>query len=176
MSDLRLVLLGPPGAGKGTQAGALAADHRLACLSTGEMLRGTAAGHPARRFMAAGELVPDPLLFALLAETLPAGGVLLDGFPRTLAQAEALGARVDLAILIDVPDDVLIARLSARGRADDEPLLRARPAAGASRRPRRCGDGAKPSHARHGSGRHAAIGISKTVRPSLVHAAGSRGN
>ena len=52
---------------------------------------------------------------------MPAGGVLLDGFPRTLAQAEALGAQVDLAILIDVPDDVLIARLSARGRTDDEP-------------------------------------------------------
>jgi len=126
MPDLRIVLLGPPGAGKGTQAGALAADHELAYLSTGELLRGTPAGHPARRFMAAGELVPDELLFSLLEEALPAGGVLLDGFPRTLAQAEALGAQVDLAILIDVPDEVLIGRLAARGRADDEPATVAR--------------------------------------------------
>jgi hypothetical protein len=91
MSDLAIVLLGPPGAGKGTQAGALAADHGLAYLSTGELLRATPADHPARRFMAAGDLVPDLLLFALLEEAMPAGGVLLDGFPRTLAQAEALG-------------------------------------------------------------------------------------
>jgi len=121
MSDLGIVLLGPPGAGKGTQAGALAADHGLAYVSTGELLRGTPADHPAQRFMAAGDLVPDPLLLALLEQAMPAGGVLLDGFPRTLAQAEALGAHVDLAILIDVPDDVLIGRLAARGRADDEP-------------------------------------------------------
>jgi len=126
MSDLGIVLLGPPGAGKGTQAAALAADHGLAYLSTGELLRGTPGDHPARRFMAAGDLVPDPLLFALLEQAMPAGGVLLDGFPRTLAQAEALGAHVDLAILIDVPDDALIGRLAARGRADDEPSTIAR--------------------------------------------------
>ena len=112
MSDLGIVLLGPPGAGKGTQAGPLAADHGLAYLSTGDLLRaaaraGTPAGRSAQRFMNAGELVPDALLFALLEEAMPAGGFLLDGFPRTLAQAEALGAQVDLAILIDVPDDVL---------------------------------------------------------------------
>ena len=79
--------------------------------------------------MNAGELVPDTLLFALLEEAMPAGGFLLDGFPRTLAQAEALGAQVDLAILIDVPDDVLTTRLAARGRADD---ATARPSNGAS--------------------------------------------
>ena len=109
MSDLGIVLLGPPGAGKGTQAGPLAADHGLAYLSTGDLLRaaaraGTPAGRSAQRFMnAAGELVPDALLLALLEEAMPAGGSLLDGFPRTLGQAEALGAQVDLAILIDVP-------------------------------------------------------------------------
>lgn len=123
---MRMILLGPPGAGKGTQAGPLAADHGLGYLSTGALLRaaaraGTAAGRSAQRFMNAGELVPDALLFALLKEAMPAGGFLLDGFPRTVAQAEALGARVDLAILIDVPDDVLIERLAARARADDEP-------------------------------------------------------
>ena len=126
MSDLGIVLLGPPGAGKGTQAGPLAADHGLAYLSTGDLLRaaaraGTPAGRSAQRFMNAGELVPDALLFALLEEAMPAGGFLLDGFPRTLGQAEALGAQVDLAILIDVPDDVLTKRLAARARADDQP-------------------------------------------------------
>jgi len=126
MSDLGIVLLGPPGAGKGTQAAALVAEHRLAYLSTGELLRaaaqaGTPAGREAQRFMSAGELVPDALMFALLEEAMPTGGFLLDGFPRTLAQAGALGARVDLAVLIDVPDDVLTERLAARGRADDAP-------------------------------------------------------
>jgi adenylate kinase len=126
MSELAIALLGPPGAGKGTQAAALAATHRLAHLSTGDLLRaagraGTEAGRAAKRFMDAGDLVPDALLFELLEDALPATGFLLDGFPRTLPQAEALGGRVGLAILLDVPDDLLVERLAARRRADDRP-------------------------------------------------------
>ena len=71
--------------------------------------------------MDAGELVPDALLLELLEDALPATGFLLDGFPRTLSQAEALGGRVALAILLDVPDAALVERLAARGRADDGP-------------------------------------------------------
>jgi adenylate kinase len=126
MSELAIALLGPPGAGKGTQAAPLAAAHGLAHLSTGDLLRaaaraGTQAGRAAQWFMDAGDLVPDALLFELLADALPASGFLLDGFPRTLSQAQLLGDRVGLAILIDVPDGVLVQRLAARGRADDEP-------------------------------------------------------
>jgi adenylate kinase len=126
MSELAIALLGPPGAGKGTQAVSLAEAHDLAHLSTGDLLRaaaraGTPSGRAAQRFMDAGDLVPDALLFELLEDALPATGFLLDGFPRTLAQAEALGGRVGLAILLDVPDDLLVDRLAARGRADDGP-------------------------------------------------------
>jgi adenylate kinase len=126
MSELAIALLGPPGAGKGTQAVSLAAAHRLPYLSTGDLLRaaartGTQAGRAAKRFMDAGDLVPDALLLELLEDALPATGFLLDGFPRTLPQAEALGGRVGLAILLDVPDDLLVERLAARGRADDGP-------------------------------------------------------
>jgi adenylate kinase len=108
MSELAIALLGPPGAGKGTQAVSLAAAHRLPYLSTGDLLRaaartGTQAGRAAKRFMDAGDLVPDALLLELLEDALPATGFLLDGFPRTLPQAEALGGRVGLAILLDVP-------------------------------------------------------------------------
>jgi adenylate kinase len=123
-----LVLLGPPGSGKGTQARPLAAARGLAYLSTGDLLRaaaraGTAVGRAARRFMDAGELVPDALLFEVLQEAMPADGFLLDGFPRTLAQARALDDRAEVsALLLDVPDEVLVQRLSARGRSDDEPL------------------------------------------------------
>lgn len=126
MFELAIALLGPPGAGKGTQAASLAEAHDLAHLSTGDLLRaaaraGTPSGRAAQRFMDAGDLVPDALLFELLEDALPATGFLLDGFPRTLAQAEALGGRVGLAILLDVPDDLLVDRLAARGRADDGP-------------------------------------------------------
>ncbi|WP_028066741.1 adenylate kinase [Solirubrobacter soli] len=115
-----LVLLGPPGSGKGTQAKPLAAARGLAYLSTGELLR--AAGAAVRRFLDAGELVPDALLFELLGEAMPAGGVLLDGFPRTLSQAKALDERTAVeAILLDVPDDVVVERLAGRGRDDDTP-------------------------------------------------------
>jgi len=99
MSELAIALLGPPGAGKGTQAASLAEAHDLAHLSTGDLLRaaaraGTPSGRAAQRFMDAGDLVPDALLFELLEDALPATGFLLDGFPRTLAQPEALGGRV----------------------------------------------------------------------------------
>jgi adenylate kinase len=116
-----LVLLGPPGSGKGTQAKPFAAARGLAYLSTGELLRAT-GDSAARRYMDAGELVPDELLLALLGEAMPESGFLLDGFPRTLAQAELLDRRAQVrAVLLDVPDDVIVERLSARGRSDDEP-------------------------------------------------------
>jgi adenylate kinase len=118
-----LVLLGPPGSGKGTQAKPFAAARGLAYLSTGELLRAAARpGSAVQRFMDVGELVPDELVLELLAQAMPARGFVLDGFPRTIAQAELLDRRADVhAILLDVPDDALVARLSARGRADDEP-------------------------------------------------------
>jgi adenylate kinase len=130
MSDLNLVLLGPPGAGKGTQAKPLAAERRLVYIATGDLLRtavttGSEAGRTAKRYMNAGELVPDQLIIGLLVEAIarhaPPGGFILDGFPRTTAQAHALDSELERleqprprAILIDVPDDVLIGRLSGR--------------------------------------------------------------
>ena len=129
-ADLNLVLLGPPGAGKGTQAKPLAAERGLACIATGALLRtavaaGVPAGREAKRYMDAGELVPDELIIGLLLEVVgrdaSAAGFILDGFPRTLEQARALDAALERlgrplpqAILIDVPDEVLIARLSGR--------------------------------------------------------------
>lgn len=130
MSEINLVLLGPPGAGKGTQAKSLAADRGLAYIATGDLLRaavatGSEAGRRAKGYMDAGELVPDELVFDAVAETLRrdavTSGFVLDGFPRTTAQAHALdielarlGRRLPAAILLDVPDDLLIRRLSGR--------------------------------------------------------------
>jgi adenylate kinase len=128
--QLNLVLLGPPGAGKGTQAKPFAAEHGLLYLSTGDLLRtaarsGTPLGLTAKRHMEAGELVPDELVLGLVVAALKraaeAHGVLFDGFPRTTEQAKAVDAvfeqldRAPLeAILIDVPDEVLIERLTGR--------------------------------------------------------------
>jgi len=128
--ELDLILFGPPGAGKGTQAQRLQEDFRLPFISTGDMLRanvkeGTELGQKAKQYMDAGELVPDELIVAMAAERLQevdaADGFILDGFPRTLEQAKALdrqlaelGRRVTAAILIDVPDEEVIRRLSGR--------------------------------------------------------------
>jgi adenylate kinase len=121
-----LVMLGPPGSGKGTQAKPLAADHGLAYVSTGELLR--EAGGEARRYMDRGELVPDELVVGLVNDALGHEGYILDGFPRTVAQAETLdgeleraGRALPLALLLHVPDDEVVHRLAGRGRADDDP-------------------------------------------------------
>ncbi len=122
-----LVFLGPPGAGKGTQAKRLAKDLGLVHISTGDILRDavknqTPLGKKAKEFMDRGELVPDDLIIALIEEVMPPeGGVIFDGFPRTIAQAEALdemldrkGLKLDAVILFDVPDEVVVERLSGR--------------------------------------------------------------
>ena len=122
-----LVFLGPPGAGKGTQAKRLAKDLGLVHISTGDILRDavknqTPLGKKAKEYMDRGELVPDDLIIALIEEVMPPeGGVIFDGFPRTIAQAEALdemldrkGLKLDAVILFDVPDEVVVERLSGR--------------------------------------------------------------
>jgi adenylate kinase len=130
VSELNLILLGPPGAGKGTQAERLQEDFQVPFISTGEMLRDnvkqeTELGNQAQSFMKAGELVPDDLIVAMAAERLQhedaRDGFILDGFPRTLDQAKALGEqlsalgrRVTAALLVDVPDEEVIRRLSGR--------------------------------------------------------------
>ncbi len=130
MSELDLILFGPPGAGKGTQAERLRGDFQLPFISTGEMLRtnvkdGTDLGRQAQEYMDAGELVPDQLIVAMVADRLQQDdaqdGFILDGFPRTIEQADALdrqlsdlGRRVTAALLIDVPDEEVIRRLAGR--------------------------------------------------------------
>ena len=118
----RVVMLGPPGSGKGTQAKPLAAEHGLAYVSTGELLR--QAGGEARRYMDRGELVPDELVVGLVGDAIGHAGYVLDGFPRTVAQAETLDAELDgagrplpLAILLEVPDDEVVRRLAEMGSA-----------------------------------------------------------
>jgi adenylate kinase len=126
----RLVFLGPPGAGKGTQARALATALHVPQIATGDMLReaaaaGTTLGLEARRYMEAGRLVPDPVVIGLIAERLAAAdarsGFILDGFPRTLAQAESLdrllkdqGQGIDRVIFFEVGETELLRRLTGR--------------------------------------------------------------
>jgi adenylate kinase len=125
-----LILLGPPGAGKGTQAERLRDDFQLPHISTGDMLRAQVAdetelGMEARRFMDAGELVPDEVIVGMIIQRLADGdardGFLLDGFPRNEVQADALGQALDgldrrltAVLLIEVPDDDLVRRLAGR--------------------------------------------------------------
>lgn len=120
-----LVFLGPPGAGKGTQAQRIAKEFALAHISTGDMLRkevreGTELGLAAKRIMEAGELVSDEIILGMVKNRLNEpdceNGALFDGFPRTIAQAEALCGitNVSLAVNIDVPSERIVTRLSAR--------------------------------------------------------------
>jgi adenylate kinase len=130
VSELNLILLGPPGAGKGTQAERLQADFGLAHVSTGDMLRaevaaGSDLGERAKGYMDRGELVPDSLIIDMLRERIgqedASEGFLLDGFPRTEAQADALDEALqrteralNAVILIEVPDAEVIRRLAGR--------------------------------------------------------------
>ncbi|HEX7091087.1 MAG TPA: adenylate kinase [Longimicrobiales bacterium] len=132
---MNLLLLGAPGAGKGTQGALLAARYGIPKISTGDLLReavakGTPLGRTAKSYMDAGELVPDEVMLGLIREELTAGkgadtkvarGFVLDGFPRTLRQAEGLdrlldeiGHPLDAVIVVTVPDEVLVRRLSGR--------------------------------------------------------------
>ena len=127
---MNLILLGPPGAGKGTQAKRLQESHGLVQLATGDMLRaavasGNALGRRVKSIMAAGNLVPDEILIEMIAARIAepdcANGFILDGFPRTVPQAEALdkmlaarGQALDSVILIEVDEAALIDRLSGR--------------------------------------------------------------
>ena len=130
MSEQNLILLGPPGSGKGTQGESLQDDLRLPYYATGDILRsaikeGTEIGKKAKEYMDRGDLVPDDVIIGVIAERVQgeeAGdGFILDGFPRTVPQAEALegeieklGRKMTAAILIEVPKDEIVRRLSGR--------------------------------------------------------------
>jgi len=144
---MRLILLGPPGAGKGTQALRLVEKHKIVQLSTGDMLRaavaaGTPVGQRAKAIMEAGQLVPDEVVVAIIADRIDQAdakrGFVLDGFPRTVPQAEALdklladrGLKLDAVIELKVDEGILVKRIenrvaemTARGekvRSDDKP-------------------------------------------------------
>lgn len=140
---VRLILLGPPGAGKGTQAQTLADLWQTPHISTGDLLRTAAAsqtslGVEAQSYMERGELVPDRLVIAMIQERLSQSdaneGWILDGFPRNVAQADSLNSLLeemnqayDCTVNLDVPDEVLVARMLSRGRQDDnEAVIRRR--------------------------------------------------
>jgi adenylate kinase len=126
---MNLILFGPPGAGKGTQGELLAGRFGIRRLSTGDMLRdavrdGTPLGLEARRYMDAGELVPDTVILGLIRDTLaadPEAGFLFDGFPRTIPQAreldrllDGLGAPLEAVLVLEVPDETITQRLAGR--------------------------------------------------------------
>jgi adenylate kinase len=123
---MRLILLGPPGAGKGTQAGFIVQAHRIPQISTGDMLRsaiaaGSALGMAAKSVMDSGSLVSDDIIIALVKDRLRApdcaNGYLFDGFPRTIPQADAMkdaGVAIEYVLEIAVPDAVIIERMSGR--------------------------------------------------------------
>ncbi len=143
---MNLLVLGPQGAGKGTQAALIAADYGIPHISTGDMFRaaiadGTPLGLQVSPILDRGELVPDELTVELIGERLAAGdaenGFVLDGFPRNLDQARALdellerlGRRLDAVLFFDLPDEVAVARLHRRAelenRSDDTPEVIAR--------------------------------------------------
>ncbi len=130
VAELNLILLGPPGAGKGTQAERLQEDFHLPYVATGDILReavreGTELGRKAKEYMDAGDLVPDDLVIAVVLERIASDeardGFLLDGFPRNREQGEALdraidrlGRRLTAALLVEVPDEEVVRRLSGR--------------------------------------------------------------
>ena len=130
MSELNLILLGPPGSGKGTQGERLQEDFRLPYYATGDILRaavrdGTELGQTAQEYMDRGDLVPDEVIIGVICERVEgheaADGFILDGFPRTVGQADALasemdglGRKITAALLIDVDDDEVVRRLGGR--------------------------------------------------------------
>lgn len=134
---MHLVFFGPPGAGKGTQAQKLVADFGIPQISTGDILRaavskGSELGKQAGPLMAAGKLVPDELVIGIVEERLKepdcSKGFLLDGFPRTIPQADALdaalkklGKRIEHVVSLEVPDATIHERMKGRGRSDDSP-------------------------------------------------------
>jgi len=131
---MRVLLIGPPGAGKGTQSTRIAAHFDLTRIATGDLLReevagGSARGHTAQAYMDRGDLVPDDVVIAMTRERVvkanSKGGYILDGYPRTLAQAEAAyrwakarGVPFDLALYFDIGTDELLARLAGRAREE----------------------------------------------------------
>ena len=146
---MNIILLGPPGAGKGTQAKRIVDQHGLVQLSTGDMLRAAVAskteiGMRAKDIMDRGDLVPDEVVVGIIAERIDqpdcANGFILDGFPRTVAQAEALdellearGRKIDHVIQLEVDDEVLVGRIEQRAKEtggerkdDNADILRSR--------------------------------------------------
>jgi adenylate kinase len=136
MPELNLILLGPPGSGKGTQGERLQEDFRLPYYATGDILRaavkeGTDIGKQAKEYMDRGDLVPDEVIIGVIAERIQeedaADGFILDGFPRTVPQAEALDSKMTelhremtAAILIDVSEEEVVRRLSGRRTCEAE--------------------------------------------------------
>jgi adenylate kinase len=137
LPELNLILLGPPGSGKGTQGERLQEDFRLPYYATGDILRaavkeGTEVGKQAKEYMDRGDLVPDEVIIGVIAERIQdeqaADGFILDGFPRTVPQAEALDSKMNelrreitAVLLIDVPEEEILRRLGGRRTCEKNP-------------------------------------------------------